>query len=122
MARSATSDAARLHARTPPEARPHDGRSRRAETGALDRGSRTYNLGNGRGFSVMEVIRAAREVTGHPIPSEIGPRRPGDPAILIADSDQIMAELGWEPRFTDLREIIETAWKWHQRHPEGYES
>ena len=89
---------------------------------ALNGGSRTYNLGNGRGFSVMDVIRTAREVTGHPIPAEIGPRRPGDPAILIADSDQIMEELGWEPRYPDLRGIIETAWDWHRKHPYGYEA
>jgi UDP-glucose 4-epimerase len=89
---------------------------------ALDRGSRIYNLGNGRGFSVMDVIRTAREVTGHPIPAEVGPRRPGDPAILIADSEQIMEELGWEPRYPDLRAIIETAWEWHKKHPYGYET
>ncbi|HUF37408.1 MAG TPA: UDP-glucose 4-epimerase GalE [Anaerolineales bacterium] len=89
---------------------------------ALDGGSRTYNLGNGRGFSVMDVIRAAREITGHPIPAEIGPRRPGDPAVLIADSEQIMEELGWEPRHPDLRAIIASAWEWHRKHPYGYEA
>ncbi len=87
---------------------------------ALDRGSRTYNLGNGRGFSVQEVIRTAREVTGHTIPAEVGPRRPGDPAILIADSERIMVELGWEPRYPDLKQIVASAWDWHRKHPYGY--
>ncbi len=88
---------------------------------ALDQGSRVYNLGNGQGFTVKEVIEAARDITGHPIPAEIGARRPGDPAILIASSDKIRRELGWKPRYPDVREIIETAWKWHQDHPNGYE-
>lgn len=87
---------------------------------ALDQGSRTYNLGNGQGFSVKEVIETAREVTGHPIPAEVGPRRPGDPAVLIASSDKIRRELSWEPKYTDLRGIIETAWQWHSVHPSGY--
>ena len=77
---------------------------------ALDGGSRTYNLGNGRGFSVREVIEMAREVTGKPIPVEIGPRRPGDPATLVASSERIKRDLGWQPRFAQLRTIIETAW------------
>jgi len=88
---------------------------------ALDNGSRTYNLGNGKGYSIMEVVETAREVTGHPIPIEIGPRRPGDPDILIADSEQIRRELGWEPQYPDLRSIIESAWNWFQKHPDGYE-
>jgi len=87
---------------------------------ALDGGSRTYNLGNGRGFSVREVIEMAREVTGKPIPVEIGPRRPGDPATLVASSERIKRDLGWQPRFAQLRTIIETAWNWHKRHPDGY--
>jgi UDP-glucose 4-epimerase len=87
---------------------------------ALDLGSRTYNLGNGRGFSVREVIEMARAVTGHPIPAGVGPRRPGDPAVLVAASDRIRAELGWAPRHGDLRAIIESAWAWHQAHPHGY--
>ncbi|HYH81421.1 MAG TPA: UDP-glucose 4-epimerase GalE [Longimicrobium sp.] len=86
---------------------------------ALDGGSRTYNLGNGRGFSVREVIETARAVTGHPIPAVIGPRRPGDPAVLVAASDRIRRELGWEPSH-DLREIIESAWAWHRANPHGY--
>jgi UDP-glucose 4-epimerase len=88
---------------------------------ALDQGSRTYNLGNGQGFSILEVIETAREITGHPIPAEMGPRRPGDPATLIASSDKIRRELGWEPQYPNLRDIIESAWKWHQAHPNGYE-
>lgn len=87
---------------------------------SLDKGSRKYNLGNGQGFSVQEVVEVARQVTGHPIPVKIGPRRPGDPATLIADSQAIKQELGWEPRYTTLRSIIETAWAWHQKHPNGY--
>ena len=87
---------------------------------ALDQGSRVYNLGNGRGYSVLEVVETARAVTGHPIPVEIGPRRPGDPAELIASNERIRRELGWEPRYPDLQTIIESAWRWHQIHPRGY--
>ena len=87
---------------------------------ALDQGSRTYNLGNGRGFSNKEVIEVARKVTGHPIPYVVGPRRPGDPAVLVASSARIRAELGWEPRYPDLEHIIGSAWEWHRRHPNGY--
>lgn len=87
---------------------------------ALDHGSRRYNLGNGRGFSVWEVIQTARSVTGHPIPAIVGPRRPGDPDILIASSDAIRRDLGWQPRYPELRTIIETAWHWHQKNPHGY--
>ena len=87
---------------------------------ALDGGNRVYNLGNGAGFSVREVIATAREVTGHPIPSTIGARRAGDPPTLIADSDKIRRELDWKPVFPDLRQIMETAWAWHERHPTGY--
>lgn len=89
---------------------------------ALDRGIRTYNLGNGQGFTVKEVIETAREVTGHPIPAVAGPRRRGDPAVLIASSEKIKRELGWQPQFPELRTIIETAWKWHSTHPNGYKS
>jgi UDP-glucose 4-epimerase len=87
---------------------------------ALDQGSRTYNLGNGRGYSILELIETARQVTGHPIPFEFAPRRPGDPALLIAESEEINHDLGWTPRYPDLRSIIESAWKWHVAHPEGY--
>lgn len=87
---------------------------------ALDQGSRTYNLGNGRGYSNREVIRAAEEVTGRSIRAEVGPRRPGDPAVLIAGSAKIRRELGWQPRCPDLKEIIRSAWQWHVAHPDGY--
>jgi UDP-glucose 4-epimerase len=89
---------------------------------ALDKGSRTYNLGNGEGYSVKEVIEAARTITGLPIQAEVGPRRPGDPAILIAGSETIKRELGWQPRFASLESIIGTAWEWHRAHPKGYNS
>uniref|UniRef100_E6PZL9 UDP-glucose 4-epimerase (Galactowaldenase) (UDP-galactose 4-epimerase) n=1 Tax=mine drainage metagenome TaxID=410659 RepID=E6PZL9_9ZZZZ len=74
-----------------------------------------YNLGNGAGFTVLEVIEAARRVTGHPIPVEMCPRRAGDPAVLVASSDKAIAELGWTPRYTRLDEIVRTAWLWHQK-------
>ncbi len=89
---------------------------------ALEEGSRIYNLGNGRGFSVREVIETARQITGHPIPAVEGPRRPGDPAVLIASSVKISRQLGWQPRYPDLQAIISSAWEWHRRHPYGYES
>jgi UDP-glucose 4-epimerase len=73
------------------------------------------NLGNGQGFSVREVIESARHVTGHPIPAEIHPRRPGDAAVLVASSERAIRELGWKPRYTQLDEIIRTAWIWHQK-------
>ncbi len=88
---------------------------------ALDEGSRTYNLGNGQGYTVREVIETAREVTGHPIPAVDGPRRPGDPPELVAGSDKIRRELGWQPRFPDLYDIVQSAWNWHRIHPRGYE-
>jgi len=88
--------------------------------GALEQGSRTYNMGNGQGFSVKEVIQAARDVTGHPIPAEIAPRRPGDPAVLIAGSERIRRDLGWEPQYPRLHDIVQTAWAWHVAHPAGY--
>ena len=88
---------------------------------ALDQGSRTYNLGNGQGFTVKEVIKAAREITGQPIPAVVVARRPGDPAVLVASSDKIRRELGWEPKYPDLRAILESAWNWHRSHHRGYE-
>lgn len=88
---------------------------------ALDRlGTRHYNLGNGAGYTVKEVIETARTVTGHPIPAVVGPRRPGDPAVLVASSEAIRRELGWMPRYTSLEEIIRSAWEWHRAHPHGY--
>lgn len=83
--------------------------------------SAVYNLGNGKGFSVKEVIDIARKVTGKSIPVQIAERRAGDPAILVASSDKIKNYLGWNPQFGTLEQIIETAWKWHQSHPNGYE-
>jgi UDP-glucose 4-epimerase len=88
---------------------------------ALDHGSRTYNLGNGQGFTIQEVLETARSVTGHPIPAVVGPRRAGDPAELIASSDTIRRQLGWQPQHPELRQIIQTAWDWHTTHPGGYE-
>jgi len=87
---------------------------------ALDDESRVYNLGNGDGYSVREVIETARSVTGAEIPAETGPRRPGDPPVLIASSDKIERELGWTPQYGDLEDIIASAWEWHQKHPDGY--
>jgi UDP-glucose 4-epimerase len=87
---------------------------------ALDRGSAVYNLGNGEGFSVKQVIETAREITGHPIPAAVGPRRAGDPATLVASSEKIRRELGWQPRYPSLREIVDSAWQWHRSHPKGY--
>jgi UDP-glucose 4-epimerase len=74
-----------------------------------------FNLGNGKGFSVREVIESARRVTGHPIPAEVHPRRAGDPAVLVASSEKAIRELGWKPKYTQLDEIIRTAWIWHQK-------
>jgi UDP-glucose 4-epimerase len=84
-------------------------------------GNAIYNLGcGGDGYSVRDVIETARQVTGKDIPVRIGPRRPGDPAILIASSDKIKSELGWQPQYQDLRVIIESAWRWMLAHPDGY--
>ena len=80
-----------------------------------------FNLGNGVGFTVNEVIDCARRVTGHPIPSEISPRRAGDPAQLIASSAKAKEVLGWKPQFDGLDTIISTAWAWHKAHPHGFE-
>ena len=88
---------------------------------ALDESSRTYNLGNGQGYTVREVIETARQVTGHPIPAVDGPRRPGDPPELVAGSDKIRRDHGWQPRFPDLYDIVQSAWNWHRTHPRGYE-
>lgn len=78
------------------------------------------NLGNGRGFSVRKVIEAARRVTGQPIPAVEGPRRAGDPAVLVASSVKITRELNWQPKYTELEAIIQSAWNWQQQHPRGY--
>jgi len=81
---------------------------------------RAYNLGSGTGVTVLEVLRACEEIIGRPIAHEIVDRRPGDPAVLIASPDKIISELGWSPRYSDIREIIRTAWNWHHNHPNGY--
>ena len=81
---------------------------------------RIFNVGSGTGFSVREVIDAGRRITGHPIPAVESPRRPGDPPRLVAASELIRAELGWEAKKPGLDEIVTDAWAWHQAHPEGY--
>jgi UDP-glucose 4-epimerase len=80
-----------------------------------------YNLGNGSGYSIRQVIDTARAVTGHPIPTVESPRREGDPARLVASSEKIRRELGWQPQHPDLKDIIASAWAWHSTHPKGYE-
>lgn len=82
--------------------------------------TRFYNLGIGKGYSVKEVIDSARRVTGREIPVQYGPRRPGDPATLFADSSKIQRELGWRPTYTDIDAIVATAWTWFEKHPKGY--
>lgn len=82
--------------------------------------SDVFNLGNGKGFSVKQVIETARSVTEHSIPEVVSPRRAGDPAVLIATSEKAQTVLGWKPQFNELKIIIETAWKWHQANPKGY--
>jgi UDP-glucose 4-epimerase len=84
-------------------------------------GARAFNLGNGDGYSVLQIINTARRITGHEIPFLNSPRRPGDPARLIASADSIRQELKWQPRYPDLDAIIETAWHWHQNYPHGYD-
>jgi UDP-glucose 4-epimerase len=79
-----------------------------------------YNLGNGQGFSVRQVVEVARKVTGHPIPVIETPRRAGDPAVLIASSGKIRHDLGWQPKFPDLKTIVESAWQWQRTQPDGY--
>ena len=79
-----------------------------------------YNLGNGQGFSVLEVIETAQKITGIDIPYEFAPRRPGDPAVLVASSELARKELGWKSRYDDLETIVSTAWEWHKKHQRGY--
>lgn len=86
------------------------------------KGSATYNLGNGTGFSVKQVVDAVRNVTGHAIPAQVADRRAGDPAKLIASSEKALQELGWTPQYADLHTIIQSAWDWFQKHPDGYQS
>ena len=82
--------------------------------------SRAYNLGIGQPFSVRQVLDAVAAVTGRPVPHSMGPRRPGDPGVLYATPEKIRRELGWTPAYTDLRTIVDTAWQWRRRHPNGY--
>jgi UDP-glucose 4-epimerase len=87
---------------------------------ALQHGNFTTNIGLGRGFSNMEVIQAARRITAHDIPVETQPRRPGDPPVLVAANEKIVREWGFSPAYTNIDEIIATAWQWHKKHPNGY--
>ncbi len=86
-----------------------------------ERDKLVYNLGSGNGYSVREVIETARAVTGHAIPAEESPRRPGDPARLVASSEKIRRELGWKPEHENMKEILSSAWEWHKSQPNGYE-
>ncbi|MBP1589458.1 MAG: UDP-glucose 4-epimerase GalE [Kiritimatiellae bacterium] len=79
-----------------------------------------FNLGTGTGFSVMQIVQACRDVTGHPIPVKMSPRRPGDPAALVAGADKAAQVLGWMPARSDVHTVVRDAWAWHQRHPHGY--
>ena len=83
--------------------------------------SDAFNLGSNDGYSVKEMLEAARAVTGKEIPAEVVPRRAGDPAQLVAASEKARSILGWEPAYTDIKDIIRTAWNWHVSHPHGYE-
>lgn len=83
-------------------------------------GSAVYNLGNGNGFSNLEIVECARRVTGHKIPIVQKDRRPGDPSVLVASSQKIKNELGWTPKYADLETIIKSAWDWHSKHPNGF--
>jgi len=82
--------------------------------------SKIYNLGNGAGYSVKEIVEAARKVTGHRIPQKIEGRRAGDPATLIASSEKIKSELGWQPKYVNIEDIIDSAWQWHKNNPFGF--
>lgn len=83
--------------------------------------SQAFNLGSSTGFSNKQMLEAAREVTGKPIPAKLAPRRPGDPDSLVAASDKARNILGWQPQFDDVHDIIKTAWQWHSTHPNGYD-
>lgn len=90
------------------------------EATASGSGAEAYNLGSGRGFSVREVLAAGEAVVGRPIPHQVGPRRAGDPAVLVASAERARSALGWRPRRGSLEEMIGSAWAWTQRHPDGY--
>ncbi|HEY5659089.1 MAG TPA: UDP-glucose 4-epimerase GalE [Myxococcota bacterium] len=81
---------------------------------------RVFNVGSGRGATVLEVLHACEEVVGRPIPREVAGRREGDPAVLIASSERLIRELGWKPRYTEIRDIVATVWEWCRNHPNGY--
>jgi UDP-glucose 4-epimerase len=85
-----------------------------------DKQSEFINLGNGQGFSVKEVVETARRITGKNIEAKIAPRRAGDPSKLVADAKKAREVLGWNPQFPDIESIIESAWKWHEKNPNGY--
>jgi UDP-glucose 4-epimerase len=87
---------------------------------AVKKQSGVYNLGYGSGYSVAEVVEMARQVTGRWISTEASPRRPGDPPVLIASADRCRRDLGWQPKKSELDQILESAWRWHQAHPKGY--
>ena len=88
----------------------------------LDAGNKSsaFNIGSAHGFSNLEILNAARKVTGQEIPATMGPRRAGDPSTLIASSEKARDILGWKPNYDDIDKIIETAWNWHENHPEGF--
>ena len=90
----------------------------RIEAGKVNR----YNLGNGEGHSVRQVLDAVGRAAGKPVPAQVTPRRPGDPAVLVADSRKARAELGWKPKYPDIDSIVGTAWNWLSRHPHGYKT
>jgi UDP-glucose 4-epimerase len=83
---------------------------------------KAYNLGNGKGYSVIEVIEKAREITGCQIPTKVYPRRTGDPAQLVASSELARSELGWQPMYPSLEDIVVSAWRWHKNKPQGYQT
>jgi UDP-glucose 4-epimerase len=92
-----------------------------AHIAGLEPGKRGfYNLGNGDGYSVKEVVSMCEEVTGKKIPTVAKPRRPGDPPKLVAAADKAFKDLNWRPKYPKLGEIVATAWAWHQQHPQGY--
>jgi UDP-glucose 4-epimerase len=86
----------------------------------LERGSCRFNIGNGTGYSVKQVMDSVERISGRPVPHSLGPRRPGDPAVLVASSARLREETGWSPRFGELDDIVRTAWAWHSTHPKGY--
>jgi UDP-glucose 4-epimerase len=86
----------------------------------LDQRSVRYNLGNGTGYSVKQVIETVERVSGRKVPHTLGPRREGDPAVLVASSVKLRGDTGWTPRFPSLDDIVRTAWAWHSAHPQGY--